>query len=439
MSVLALEIVERTKHPNADSLNIYQLQHPNGEVTQVIGNNDRIYDPGEVVAVAVPGAVLRDGTSIKRCRLRGVDSFGMILEKVTVESGTDLTTDKYVQVEMEFSDDTLEIPKTPHIKWPKIPQFQKAHQQIVQQMEISGSDLTIIYRGKIKLDGTNSSVQIHEGGLVPQSRNRNLSVENDNHSFARWVTLRQKFFQSLPTGIVVFGEWCGQGVQSRSEISKHNQKIFCVFGIVSQSPDGVTRTLVDEPEEIQEILGDLPEDVFVLPWLTPEFDVHFGDPQHVNYVLKQINTWIDEVAKEDPWAKEVLGLEASGEGVVFYPRPSSYSQFEWAGFKAVSEKTRTRKQPKAAQLSTEQLSSLDDFVETFVTEARLEQGVREACQGVIDTQLMGPFLKWFSNDVKSESQDEMDSLTETLGIAPKMVMRVIMNKARTWFLGKVKL
>ena len=44
---------------------------------------------GETVLVALPGAVLPDGTKLGRAKLRGVDSDGMILSETEVELGAD--------------------------------------------------------------------------------------------------------------------------------------------------------------------------------------------------------------------------------------------------------------------------------------------------------------------------------------------------------------
>jgi len=60
-----------------------------------------------------------------------------------------------------------------------------------------------------KIDGTNSSVWVENGVIKAGSRNRELSLENDNAGFYAWV-LNQKgfvnFFNEFPY-IILYGEW----------------------------------------------------------------------------------------------------------------------------------------------------------------------------------------------------------------------------------------
>ena len=45
----------------------------------------------------------------------------------------------------------------------------------------------VTFRGTIKLHGTNSGVVLTPDAIVPQSRNRELSTEDDNYGFAAYV------------------------------------------------------------------------------------------------------------------------------------------------------------------------------------------------------------------------------------------------------------
>ena len=91
MSVMAMKVVSESQHPNADALRLYTMSASGQETVQIIANLDNLYQVNNVVAIALTGAVLKDGTKIKPSKLRGVYSYGMALGKVEAEVGTDLS------------------------------------------------------------------------------------------------------------------------------------------------------------------------------------------------------------------------------------------------------------------------------------------------------------------------------------------------------------
>ena len=91
------------KHPNADKLNLCQV-HTGEETLQIICGAPNIRQ-GQKVAVAKPGAVLPGNFKIKKVKLRGVESNGMIcsLQELGIN-------EKYIPKESEdgifvFADD----------------------------------------------------------------------------------------------------------------------------------------------------------------------------------------------------------------------------------------------------------------------------------------------------------------------------------------------
>jgi phenylalanyl-tRNA synthetase beta chain len=83
-SVLSVE-----KHPNADKLRVCEVDlgsaSPDGPATIVCGAPN--VAAGQRVAVALPGAVMPDGTKLKAAKLRGVASAGMILAEDEISIG----------------------------------------------------------------------------------------------------------------------------------------------------------------------------------------------------------------------------------------------------------------------------------------------------------------------------------------------------------------
>jgi hypothetical protein len=80
-----------------------------------------------------------------------------------------------------------------------------------------------------KIDGTNAQVYVGEdGSVLAGSRNRWLTVADDNFGFARWVAEHE---QELRDGLGVgrhFGEWWGSGIQRRYGL---DQKRFSLFNV----------------------------------------------------------------------------------------------------------------------------------------------------------------------------------------------------------------
>ena len=75
--VVVAEIVATEKHPEADRLQVCKVNAGQGELLQIVcgAPNARV---GIKVPLAMVGASLPDGMSIKAAKLRGVESFGML-------------------------------------------------------------------------------------------------------------------------------------------------------------------------------------------------------------------------------------------------------------------------------------------------------------------------------------------------------------------------
>ncbi len=64
-----------------------------------------------------------------------------------------------------------------------------------------------------KIDGTNASILITEGGgFFTGSRTRWITPEDDNYGFSKWAHAHREELLMLGVGMH-FGEWWGQGIQ----------------------------------------------------------------------------------------------------------------------------------------------------------------------------------------------------------------------------------
>ena len=81
------KVLSVEKHPDADKLSVCEVDAGDGRRTIVCGAPN--VAAGQTVPVALPGAVMPDGTRLGKARLRGVESDGMILSEAELEIGED--------------------------------------------------------------------------------------------------------------------------------------------------------------------------------------------------------------------------------------------------------------------------------------------------------------------------------------------------------------
>src|SRR4051812_49426333 len=81
-------VLTREQHPDADRLSVCTVAIGEGDVAQIVCGAPNVA-AGQTVGVAQPGAVMPDGTRLKRAKLRGVESQGVILAEDEVGIGSD--------------------------------------------------------------------------------------------------------------------------------------------------------------------------------------------------------------------------------------------------------------------------------------------------------------------------------------------------------------
>ncbi len=430
MTVIVMEVLKVAAHPNADALRVYEFGAD--DKVQVVANLSNVYEVGERVAVARVGSELKDGTSIKSARLRGVDSFGMALGRHAAPVGTDVSAEFCVEP-------SASLGAAPVITWPSVELLHHVRLGLRSISEAHGTALPrVTYRAKVKLDGTNAGVQIHpDGRVVAQSRTQVLGGGADNAGFAAWVAENSEYFAGLKGErlLVLFGEWCGQGIQKRAAISQVGRKLFAVFAAQSGDGASVAAEVEVEPQRLRALLPEH-ADVFVLPWLDVKFELDFADDAQAASEAERISAEVERVEAEDPWVKQVFGVSGLGEGIVLYPQLGESAldrqRMSELMFKAKGEKHQAVRQKRAAQIEPEVARGVDAFVELVLADARLEQGLAEACQGSAEMPKIGAFLKWVAGDVQKECGRELEAASLTW----EQVNRAISARARTWFMQR---
>jgi phenylalanyl-tRNA synthetase beta chain len=81
-------VLSAQRHPEADRLSVCSVDDGGGEPRQIVCGAPNVA-AGQTVAVARPGAVMPDGAELRKVKLRGIESDGMILAEDELAIGTD--------------------------------------------------------------------------------------------------------------------------------------------------------------------------------------------------------------------------------------------------------------------------------------------------------------------------------------------------------------
>src|SRR5947199_649779 len=86
--VVVSQITASTQHPNADRLTVCEVDDGSGTKRQIVCGATN-YKVGDKVPLALPGARLANGTEIRRSKLRGIESEGMLCSPIELSLGED--------------------------------------------------------------------------------------------------------------------------------------------------------------------------------------------------------------------------------------------------------------------------------------------------------------------------------------------------------------
>lgn len=115
------------------------------------------------------------------------------------------------------------------VKFESVSQFRNFI-KIIQYLGLRKSNLI----GTVKIHGTNSSVglDLKDNSLFCQSRNRVLSLDDDNYDFVKYIEDNKseflKIFNEIKNkintenydSIIIYGEWAGKGIQNKVAVSE---------------------------------------------------------------------------------------------------------------------------------------------------------------------------------------------------------------------------
>ena len=104
--VVVGEVLEFGPHPNADRLFVARVDLGGREV-QIVAGAPNPY-PGARVPVVLPGSVMADGTKLRKAKLRGLESYGMMMSErelgISADHGGILLLDETCEVGRPVAD-----------------------------------------------------------------------------------------------------------------------------------------------------------------------------------------------------------------------------------------------------------------------------------------------------------------------------------------------
>lgn len=335
-----------------------------------------------------------------------------------------------------------------HLKFPSLEQFDG----VFARETYTETRRSVIYRAKIKLHGTCASVVIDpEGVVTAQSRRKSLTVEDDNNGFAAWLEGDKPLWSHAKRDdlVTVYGEWAGPGVAKGDAIQRIDKPRFFIFAVgVGTAPDFndesrvTSQWMITDPDAIRSYLpeGIEGDEVRVLPYEDEEpivFD--FSDEAQISQALKFLNNSVEALDELDPYVSRTFGIKHPGEGFVLVPQsngPGELSLEDYArrSFKTKTAKHRVRKQKKAAAPREPLPQTAVEFLDTFCTEARLEQAATEVCPGRPNIKMLGQIIAWMLKDIQKEAKTEIEALpVEFVKLKP-----MVSGITREWYQAQIR-
>ncbi len=330
-----------------------------------------------------------------------------------------------------------------HISYPSIEQYRNAIRRVSDHARYVGKDSNgdaiidmtkpapvLTYRGTVKLHGTNAAIGLSRTDDVSednriwfQSRENIIRVAKDNAGFASRFHGKNldTIFSSLPGNkVLVFGEWCGQGVQSFVAIGQL-PKMFVIFDILI---DGVW-----QPKSVVEKIKDPSLSIYnIYDYRTEEIVIDFNFPEKSQNQLVELTTKVADVCP----VGHAFGVDGIGEGIVWACITPGYEDPQFK-FKVKDERhVKSGAKPKVlAEIDAQAVADIKEFASLVVTEGRCRQGIDKMRERGLktDRSCLGHYVNWIFDDVVKEETDVAVKSNIDLGKAKSEINKV----AKEWF------
>lgn len=214
-----------------------------------------------------------------------------------------------------------------------------------------------------KLDGTNASAWMYNGVIRAGSRNRELSLEQDNGGFLAWVSSQENIINYLnenPTHRL-FGEWLiPHSLKSYKSTAWRNFYVFDVC--IDNHEDEINKVEYLHYEQYKILL-----DKHNIPYCPPITKITNGSyEQFINQLAK--NVFLIEDG------------QGAGEGIVIkrYDYKNKYKRQSWAKIVTSEFKEKHAKEMGSSEIQGKKMIE-EQIAETYTTTALVEKEHAKIC------------------------------------------------------------
>lgn len=277
----------------------------------------------------------------------------------------------------------------------------------------------INYCPTVKLHGTNAGIMYdaRTDDFTALSRNRVLTIEQDNYNFALWVsqlnpTAKQELI-SLMDAIdcnILYGEWAGKGINHGDAICNVERGFYIFCGYNTETEHYVTYDLKN---------FDIALDEFNIYNI---YDFPIGS--NTNLINIRFDSESDELILNTTRLLEqacpvaaTFNSEGHGEGIVWIPASTNIEDFNIENILwDLAFKTKTTSHQEKHD-SPSKMGSTKDFAQEtkdmnhallYCTEARMLKGI-EAIKEIhilrpedLDRKHTGKYIQYIQNDISKE-------------------------------------
>lgn len=329
----------------------------------------------------------------------------------------------------------------PFVKFPKIRSFEYICEKGREDTTVCGGGRAVTYGAKVKLHGKNVGIHIDpDQRISAQEKGGPLSPDTDRTGFCKWLGTNAEHWKHAHRTdnvwcnkhVVVFGEWAGKEMvmTAPDAVTKLPDTYFFAFGMLCDDQ------FFSDPRMLSAFVPRIAT-VKVIPWFMTPGDrnsvVNFGDDASTERFANYISDAVEAMEREDPYIKAEFGVCGPAEGLVLTPAKcgvglpvDTFAEFT---FKAKVRSHWVHRSTRPAVTRVSVPADVSQFIDKFVIEGRCQQGVSEACDGVVERSKMDNFVIWMEKDVKKESGYER----EKMGVEWKELHRHVTLAATKWF------